>query len=1394
MKQQLSIMKNETTGWTHQSLPKRRKMSSILAIGFVLILLNISSWAATKTWVPTTGGAWTTAANWSPSGVPAAGDDVIINSNQSANITAVPAITLNSLSISGNCLFAAASSGNTITITSTFSVASGKTCTLGASGNRIVFVLNGTGTIDGNCAFDAGTTARNFSVNGTLIVNSTGRVYDPALSSGSNFILGAAATLQTANAGGISSSTTTNTTVAVNFGGTYTYPLSATYIYAGSGAQATGNGLPTGAITGTVTINSGAVVTSTNAIIVNGAGTLTVNGTLTPGAATQVFSGTGTLTGTGTVQVNRTAATADFSTQYTATTKTLTNLTVEYTVLTGSQIISALTYKNLKLNNTSGSNTVGGNITVNGTLTTASGGTLDMGTNQLLGTLNTISNSGTIRTQNTSATAIPVSKTWGGTIVYDGAAVQTVSDGTYNNLTINNTTGTDAGGNLTVNGNLYLQSTYANATKGCLDIASSYSLLMGPASSTTGEGDVTGTVTRNSFVLATPYTYGSSRTVINISSKGPIGTEPLPAWISVKIVKTTTHTWKADAIHRYYDITNADGAAATAVVSTTLHYRTDELNSTTENVLGYFDVHAPLTPTVHDHGYSNRDLTYKFVGRSGMNLSYIAPSTVADVKYFTLGTSASANASLWTGGTSTNWNDISNWQPNAVPGDTSNVIIGPGTNYAVLPGNITLKTIYIEATGRLDAGSNTLTLDGATGAWLNTGTFNAGTGTVVFTNANATMADPTTFNNVTINAGAKLTLGTNNVMIIAGTLTNNGTIDASTNENTIEYSGAAAQTVINPNGGNVGGGYHNLILSGAGAKTLPAGELYIRGDFTNNYSDALHFTSLVEFNGPAGMEQLITGSNITTFDQLEVNISGNIVNLDHNIVVADLILTLGEIEISANKSLEITGAIQRNGTTQTGQIDATVSKGSILFSNTTAQHIPEGAFMGDIYHLDISATGNLIMDDNLSVSNTLDLYAGTLSLNGKVLTIKGNIAQTSGHIIASAAGSKILMSSVATQEIPVSSFSGTLDALEINNSNGLDVTIFDAVTVNSVILTSGKLDIANNNITTTSFTGGSETSYIKTSGTGLVKTNIADQASVIYPVGNSTYNPVTITNNSGAADNFTVRVLDNVYENGYNGTVLSQLRVHRTWDINKQTANAGNGVDFMFNWNAGDADVFTVDGPMLFHYGTKWVKQTEGITAQGSYSLGYTGYTGTFSPFAILDFQYTLPLNWVSFTAQKQDQHALLNWTTASELNTKNYQVQHSVDGINWSSIGTVAATGNYSSTKNYSFTHLLPAKGNNYYRLLQADIDGRSSLSDVVRLVFGEQTSSVKLMNNPVVGGQLQVLTNQPLFVTVLNTKGQLLLSKQLNAGLQTIDVNKLSAGIYLLRTANESIKFVKE
>jgi autotransporter-associated beta strand protein len=264
--------------------PIKTFFARMLMVVFIIVVTSAVSKAATYTWNNAGGGLWTTAANWTPNiaGGPPAGSDIIINiAVGGTGITAMPTIALNSLTVTGNCLIGAAASGNTLTITSALSIAAGNTLTLGAAAERVVFTLNAaaTATVNGNLAFDAGTTIRNFTVNGTLIVNPTGRVYDPAISAGSVFILNSGATLKIGNTGGITTAVTADPTVAINFGGSLTYNSGANYFYIGNAAQVTGSGLSQNTPANVTIDNPGNTVTLSANTNMSGALTVTAGST-----------------------------------------------------------------------------------------------------------------------------------------------------------------------------------------------------------------------------------------------------------------------------------------------------------------------------------------------------------------------------------------------------------------------------------------------------------------------------------------------------------------------------------------------------------------------------------------------------------------------------------------------------------------------------------------------------------------------------------------------------------------------------------------------------------------------------------------------------------------------------------------------------------------------------------------------------------------------------------------------------------------------------------------------------------------------------------------------------------------------------------------------------------
>ncbi len=185
-----------------------------------------------------------------------------------------------------------------------------------------------------------------------------------------------------------------------------------------------------------------------------------------------------------------------------------------------------------------------------------------------------------------------------------------------------------------------------------------------------------------------------------------------------------------------------------------------------------------------------------------------------------------------------------------------------------------------------------------------------------------------------------------------------------------------------------------------------------------------------------------------------------------------------------------------------------------------------------------------------------------------------------------------------------------------------------------------------------------------------------------------------------------------------------------------------------------------------------------------------------------------LPVMLTQFSGNPVKENIKLNWTTAQEINAAYFEIEHSMDGVNFEKAGTVASRYQNSSTATaYNFLHSSPKKGVNFYRLKQFDIDGKFKHSNIIPVVFDRSIiSTIKINPNPVSSIlNIDITTSEKANITckVYNIDGRevKLLSAAINTGRNNIssNVSQLAAGTYIvvLISNNERIaetRFVKQ
>ncbi len=178
-----------------------------------------------------------------------------------------------------------------------------------------------------------------------------------------------------------------------------------------------------------------------------------------------------------------------------------------------------------------------------------------------------------------------------------------------------------------------------------------------------------------------------------------------------------------------------------------------------------------------------------------------------------------------------------------------------------------------------------------------------------------------------------------------------------------------------------------------------------------------------------------------------------------------------------------------------------------------------------------------------------------------------------------------------------------------------------------------------------------------------------------------------------------------------------------------------------------------------------------------------------------------VPLDWQYVKAQLINNETLVSWATSQETNTSMFEIEHSLDGINFAKIGNQNAAGNSNSTSYYNFTHLKPAAGFNYYRIKQIDVNGTYKYSAIVKVLNKNDIKETIIAPNPV-ADILNVVEPVSIFINsmdVYDTKGGLIIHKNIQSDVQvySLPVTILKTGNYVLKinykNDSKTVRFIK-
>ena len=221
-----------------------------------------------------------------------------------------------------------------------------------------------------------------------------------------------------------------------------------------------------------------------------------------------------------------------------------------------------------------------------------------------------------------------------------------------------------------------------------------------------------------------------------------------------------------------------------------------------------------------------------------------------------------------------------------------------------------------------------------------------------------------------------------------------------------------------------------------------------------------------------------------------------------------------------------------------------------------------------------------------------------------------------------------------------------------------------------------------------------------------------------------------------------------------------------------------------------------------------------------SYRMGTNGsFTGDATPGSRTTVQRTLssqtdrdwrsvglvlPVQFLGFTGQQNNDDVVLNWKIIADKEVDRFEVQRSIDNINYLKVGTINDAVQLNVEQSFGFTDNIKSIANEiiYYRLKVIGKAGDIKFSSVYIIRKKQTTIPVTIMPNPagdfVTVNMYSDQNSEQVSFLLFDKVGKKVFTKKetLSKGFNNITLNlqKLSAGSYILAIQTNDERIVKQ